>query len=352
VNIEIRSYDGDGSDLAEFVRNTWIRNLGGRSWFPLWDVRFFRWRLLDPRVESKDLLVCAYDGTALVGCVLAEALDFEVLGRRIRGTLCSFLTVAPEARRDGLAMRLMETLRARQRERGMRVSFGLTVSGDRSPARRFWQALGARYPGEVQFLGPIWMWTRVFDPPAVAAAGLDAFERFAPLLAPRWPWGRIGPDAAVRRFTDGDLPRCLEWVEAQSRASGVRIVWSQPRLQMQLGHGTYPKTLVFDDGDTGGFINYHVIDWSGARPITMAVIDLLAGSLDRARMGRLLRAAIRAMRAEAVQMAMMRTFGGVPSAVLLSAGFVPVPSGTEALCLFADATLQLPARTRLHLLFT
>jgi hypothetical protein len=351
--VEIRNYEGDGVDVANLVHRTWTSVFGGKMWFPFWNHPYFSWRLLDERGGGRDFLVSAYKGTQLVGCLFAEPMTFRIKGRTVRGTMSSWLSVDPDIRVPNLALRLVEGLRRRHEEHGMGVSIGCTSRDAKAPNRRFWDTLVQRKPEEFCFWGEIRFWTRVFDGPAVAAAGLTAFERFAPRLAALIPAPSTKrPQASgIRPFRQSDLSRCLDWLQLQSRTADVHMVWSVPRLDLQLNHD-YTRTLVLERGDEGGFINYYMIDWSGARPVRVGMIDLFAGSLSLFSQVSLLRAAERRMKAEGIQLAVMMASCAAPAKPLLTAGFVPVPSHVDMFSYLALPGLGMTSGLKYHLLFT
>jgi hypothetical protein len=352
--VEIRNYDGDGSDLAELIDRTWRTNFTGKMWFPLWDRDYFCWRLLDERGGGRDFLVAAYRGSKIIGCLLAEPLDLAVRGRTVKGTLSSWLSVDPEVRIPNLAIRLVEGLRKRHQEHGMAISIGCTSADPNAPTRRFWDSLAQRRPDDIRFFGPIRFWTRVFDSRAVAAAGLNTFERIGPRFAGLIPAPSIHRRNApeIRPYRTADLSRCFDWVRAQAEAADLQIRWSLPRLDLQLGH-SYARTLVLEGaGEAGGFLNYYAIDWSGARAVRVAMIDLFAGTMGLRSQMALLKAAERQMIGEGIQMALTMVSSAAPPRPLLASGFFPVPTNVDLFSIFPEPALRLEPPLRYHLLFT
>lgn len=351
--MEVRNYEGDGTDLALLVNRTWTKAFAGKTWFPLWDRPFFSWRLLDGCGRDRDFLVAAYQGSKLVGCLLAEALDLRVGDRAVRGTLSSWLSVDPDAGTPDMAVRLVEGLRKRHIEHGIAISIGVTSSDPGSPMRRFWSSLAKRKPADIRFLQPIRFWTRVFDGKTVSRAGLNTFERASSRLSAFIPTGWVGwrTPSGVRRYEPADLDRCLQWLRDQAMGANLAIEWSRSRLALQLGH-PYVTTLVIDDGDRGGFINYYSINYSGGQSIRVGLIDLCAGKLSLARQLDLLKAAGEQMKADAVQMTMMMASTASPGRPLVAAGFVPVPAHLDLFAVFPAPNLQLQPPLRVHTLFT
>lgn len=344
--IAIRSYRGDGSDLAELTNRAWRATVGGKMLFPLWDPAYFQWRLLDPRGGGGDFHVAAYDGDRLVGCVLAEPMPFEVSGRRVQATSSSWLTVDPEVRSPRLALRMLAELRRRHQERGM--SFSMGFAGPE--ARDFWAGLAKRSPQEIQFLDRIAFWSRPFDARAVAASGFNVVERHGPRLARLLPSLRARPHTPVRPFAAGDLARCHEWITAQSAAANLRIAWTPARLELQLAH---PRavTLVLDDGAHGGFINYYGIRMLGASEVLVGVIDLFAGTLGFLQQLALLGAACDRMREDGIHMAVMMKAVSAPTRAFVAAGFVPYSTDVDLFWYFREPGLSVDSPVRYHVLF-
>jgi len=342
--IEIRTYEGDGSDLAELTNRVWRATVGGKMLFPLWSREYFRWRLLDERGGGSDFHVAAYDGPRIVGCILAEPMSFQVRGRAVDGTLSSWLTIDPGVKSTPLSLRLLAELRKRHEERGMSFSMGYTGT----EARRFWAALGKRPPYDLHLLDRISFWTRPFDAGAVAASGFSFVERYGPPLAKLLPGLRPTPRSRVRPFQTSDLPRCLKWLEAQSEGADIRIVWSASRLEVQLAH-PYARTLVLEDGDDGGFINYYAIEMLGASKVRVAVIDLFAGTLGFWQQLALLAAACRQMRDERIHMTVMMKGVSARGRVFAAAGFIPYRTDVDLFWFFTDLRLEPPVRY--HVLF-
>jgi hypothetical protein len=354
--VEIRTYEGDGSDLAGLIVRTWKTTFGGKMWFPLWDQAYLSWRLLDDRGGGRDFLIAAYQGSKIVGCLLAEPFNLRVRDKEVRGTLSSFLSVDPDLKVPNLAFRLVEALRKRHYDHGMAISVGCTSADPNAPNRRFWDYLAQRKPEDYRFLGPIRFWTRVFDSGAVSAAGFTAFERIGPRFSGLIPLPspRRSKAPGVRDFHTADLSRCLDWVQTQSQDAAMHIRWSPQRLDLQLNH-PYVRTLVFEGRESaaeGAFINYYLIDWSGARAIRVAMIDLFAGPARLLSQLALLKAAERRMMAEGTQLALMMVSSAAPPRPLLAAGFVPVPRSVDLFSLFPDPGLGLESRMSYHLLFT
>ena len=345
-SIEIRTYEGDGSDLQELTNRSWRATVGGKALFPLWSQAYFQWRLLDPRGGGRDFLVGAYRGAKLIGCILGEPLSFVVGGRNVRGTLSSWLTVDPEDPSPRSALMMMSAFRSRHREHGMSFSMGFNDA----ISRRFWETLAKRPPHDVHVLDDVWMWTRIFDGRVVAEAGLTPGDRLVPVVAKLIPGLRPRPSSPVRGYLPGDLPRCHEWLAEQGKGADVRIDWSDARLDLQLNH-PHARTIVLEDGGRAGFINYYGIQLFGARPVNVGMIDLFAGTLSFWQQLALLETACRRMKEEGLHMTAMMKSQASPQAVLSLAGFMPYPANVNLFWFFVDPELRIEKPARYHVLF-
>ena len=344
--LEIRTFDGDGAALAELTNRAWGQTVAGKALYPLWSAPYFDWRLLDPRGGGCDFLVAAYKGTRLVGCILGEPLDFRVGERTVRGTLSSWLTADPEHTTVRVAMRMVAELKRRHQEHGMAFSMGFNDV----VSRPFWESLAKHPSSGVRPLGEPAMWSRIFDGRVVSEASLTRDEAIATRAVSYLPGLQLAPRSTVRSYISADLPRCLRWVEAQSRGADLAIQWSAERLDVQLGH-PFARTLVLEDGERGGFINYYPMQLQGKAPVNVGIIDLFAGDLGLRQQLALLSVACRRMREEGLHMASMMRSAAAPQRVFALGGFMPYPAGLELFTFFTDPSLDLPSPLRHHILF-
>lgn len=352
---EIRTYEGDGHDLAALVQRAWKQSFQGQKWFPLWDQDYFSWRVLDPHFRSRELCLGAYEGASLVGCIMAEATEFQWGDQQLHGSYSSWLSVDQESKSRGVALRLVDELRVRHRQLGLRLSVGCTRTDPQSPTRKFWDSLARRRPEEFRFWGPIRLWARVLNPARVAAAGLTTWERWAPQLLrliPRW----AGPSRlprSIRPFRREDTAVCLRMLERQCEPANLRMIWNVQRLSHQFANGNYPRTLISQSETTPqGFLNYYCLTWSGKRDIRVGMIDLFAGENGWWPQRSLLKAAEGQMRDEKIDLILMMSSQASPARVLLSRGFVPIDAEVERFGLFIDPQLSCPPPRSFHILFT
>lgn len=355
TSVEIRTYDDDGHDLAALVQRAWKQNFQGETWFPWWDQGYFQWRVLSPVYRNRELCLAAYEGARLVGCILAEAAEFATENGQLRGSYSSWLSVDSECRSRGVVLRLVDELRTRHRELGLRFSLGVTRADPKSPARKLWDTLDRRRPDEFCFWGRQRLWARVLNPAQMAQAGLTMWERWASQLLhcmPRWTTsGR--PPKDVRPFQSDDTPWCLRMLQHQSSPAHLRMIWNPERLQHQLNGCGFPRTLVsLEESAPHGFLNYYLVTWCGRREIRVAMIDLFVGEADWRKQRRLLKAAENQMCRDGVDLVLMLSSQASPGHVLLSGGYLPIDAGVELFGLFIDSPWNCPKPRSFHILMT
>lgn len=351
--LRIGPYEGDGGDLAALITGTWQQVYGGRAWFPVWDRDFVAWRMMDPRVLDRELLVCAYDDDKLIGCLLAEQTELRVGNEQVPGSLTSYLSVDPGTRHRGLGIRLLDQQRRLHQQRGLRLSLGVSNAQEGAESQKFWAGVARRWPKEFALLQGMTMWCDVVDAAAIAGAGLNAFERWGPRAAALLPgWLRV-PAARTRPFREDDLDACLGWVHRQGARAGCQMIWSRQRLSLQLDH-PYARTWVADgpDGRPWGFANGYLIDWSGGQRVRVGFVELCAAARGTRHQAALLTAASRALAAEGAQMVVMMSAGTQPWPALLAAGFMPMNPHVQAMALLGDLAGTLGGDTTLHCAFT
>jgi ribosomal protein S18 acetylase RimI-like enzyme len=350
--LQIDAYQGDGIDLAELITGTWNKVYGGRAWFPVWDQDFVAWRMMDPRVLDREMMVCAYDDGRLIGCLLAEPTELRVGTRRVQGSLASYLSVDPETRHRGLGVRLLDQQRRLHEQRGLQLSLGVSNSLEGAQSKKFWDGVARRWPKEFALLGGLTMWCHVVDAGAIAAAGLSWFERWGPRAQALVPGGLSVSAAKTRPFRASDLDPCLAWTLRQGEVADCQMIWSRQRLSLQLDH-PYARTWVAErDGRPSGFVNGYLITWSGGQPVRVGFIELCAAEGGALAQASLLSRARRAMADEGAQMVVVMNAGAQPRAAMLAAGFMPMNPHVQKMALLGELAGTLSAPTRLHCAFT
>lgn len=348
---DIGPYRGNGEDLAALITQSWLATYKGRAWFPWWDADYVAWRIMDPRVLDRELIVCAYDDEKLIGCVVGEPGRMRVRDETIAASLASYFSVAPGYDRS-LALRLLNRLFKLHRARDLRLIVAVSHSARDAEAARFWAVMARRMAGEFAFTGRYGMWTAIANADAVSRAALGGFERWGSRVAGMLPWGWTGRrGATLRAYRSDDLESCLAWTHAQGATADVQMLWSRERMALQLDH-PFARTWIADDGAGGwGFVNGYLIDWQGQERVRVGFLELCAGASGTLRLSSLLVAAARKLVEEGAAMVVMMDAGAQPRAALLSAGFLPVNPKVQTMALL-DIAKSLPQSTRLHCPFT
>ncbi len=315
--IEVRTFDGDSAELSRFLLHCWGSDYAGRMPFPHWTPEYLEWQLSFAH-EHRECLVAAYDGARLAATIVGLPFQFADRETHDGGILSSWLSVAPDLRRQGLVPRLLET-RARRLaalRRPITVSFryfGSPHSLAKLPVGRR-SALHA----------PVGFWIRSLDPARIARWTLSPLER----LTSRWlgplqpPPPRPQTTLEIRPYRSADLASCLSLV--QSRTVDFRIDWDTESLRLQL-EGTIPRTLVAaEQGQPRGFVNYHLLPFVARGEEPLGVIDLIVvDQLRSADQSALLAAALWDMKDRGAMLALKLRTGDYPRAPLLRTGFIP-----------------------------
>ncbi|MGQ0637000.1 MAG: hypothetical protein ACT4QC_20515 [Planctomycetaceae bacterium] len=324
--IEVRTFDGEPRELADFCVSSWRKRYAGRMLVPLWSPEFLEWELFSPDHESRDYLVAAYDRTRLVGVLPARPAKYHLHGRPVRGTWGSFFGVDPEYENDGVSLKLNLEQRRRHRERGAQVLMGFVYVGSRaSMGKDFWFKQRS-----LMILRKLGLWARLIDHRAVSDFEFSTRDRWATRML-GWFQGAPKPprDAAgTRPYNVTDLPDCLRLARQVSQSAEWGYDWDETSLSRHLAWRDVTRTVVAEDqGRVEGFISWCHLDLLGNREVTAAVIDVASfENLSPARQQSLLRSALCEMAAEGCHLALMLRISCYPARALLSAGFIPQPA--------------------------
>lgn len=323
--IEIRDFEEGPEELAAFINRVWRHTYEGRMPTPLWSPEYLR-RDLFPEGGARDFLIAAYDGPKLVGVHPAKRLKVRLHGDVIDATWASFLSVDPEYRRRGAALRLQAEYFGRHRERGVPVNFGyLYMRSVRFMGSEFW----LRQPAGMRIVSRLGMWVRPLDHAAVARFSLYRFEAWGsralrPIQrVPRAPTGT--PE--VRSYRPSDLGRCCELLNAEGDRADLAYVWDRENLANQLDFPSLSRTVVLErQGNLEGLLNYTLLEVLGKCPMRIGVIENIAfGRLSSRDRRRLIGAGLVQMAGEGAQAVTMVRGSWRGWRELLAAGFFPSP---------------------------
>lgn len=324
--IEIRTFDGDFPQLAEFCNSVWSRRYEGKMPFPVWSPEFLEWELDDGPL-ARELLVAAYDGQKLVGVMPARPMKFHVQGRTIDGSWGSYFSVDPSYEHQPVSLKLHLEQRRRHKEHGLKVNVGYAVTGYAAArGQEFWLKQ-QRLVKPVRRLGT---WVRALDPMAVARFSmkrLDVFGMHVARLVLRAPRPPRRPEA-IRPFAPTDAAACARLLDAASRRANFGYAWDETLARRQLGFETATRTLVAEqNGCVGGVINYCALPLMGRAPIVVGLIDFLeTGDLPASSAVDLVRAALADMLDRGVHLAMALRAASIPFWPLARTAFTMIPA--------------------------
>lgn len=324
--IEIRTFDGEPGELAKFTVGVWRQTYEGRMLLILWSEDYFRREFFPEDDRCRDYLIAAYDGTRLVGSHPSKPLVVRLHGQEIPATWGSFISVDPEYRRGGVALRLQQEWARRHREHGALVNFGYQyVRSPLAMGPKFW----LRQPRRIPIIRKLGMWVRPFDHACVARFELHRLESWGTRLlwlvqkGPRPPRHQDG----IRPYRPEDLDACQKLIAQAGESAELAYLWEPSILARQLGFPNLSDTVVLErEGVVAGLVNYTLLEVLGKCQMTVALIDLLAfGSLGASQRRRLLAAALSRMQADGAKAAMMLRGSSYGWRTLLAAGFLPTP---------------------------
>jgi len=272
ARIEIRDYQGDFNDLAEFGRRVWTEKYGGKTWFPVPDPAFMRWRVAPERGGFNPV---AYKSGEIVGSVFSFPHALRIGDAVFPVAISTGFTV--DESQPGVALALIQRLRQGSEERGFALGIGMVLDDPTSYSYRFWTKYAETFPQNFQIVFKGGFWAKFLEPHALARAGITAFERIANrTLGPLLRFTPHKCDPHVRPYRAGDLDRCVQMLEKSTASFDWAMAWQPEQLSAQLENSEY-QTLVFErEGRVQGMVNYHCIPMQGRELIQSAMIDLWA----------------------------------------------------------------------------
>jgi hypothetical protein len=323
--VEIRTYEGDMQQLAEFCNGVWAKRYLGQMPFAQWTPEFLAWELEDAPA-TRDMIVAAYDGGKLVGALPARPMRFYLQGTTIDGTWGSYFSVDPEYENQPVSIKLHLEQRRRHKERGLKVNLGYVFTGySVGRGQKFW--LKQKMIKPVRNVGT---WVRALDPLAVSRFSLKRLDRLGMklsqlVLGPPRPPRR--PEA-IRPFVPADAAPCAALLDASSRRADLGYAWDTALATRQLGYAPATTTLVAEhEGRVAGLINYCPLKLQGRAAITAGLIDFLeTDSLPTRTAVDLIRTALIDMRTRGMHLAMALRVSTMPFWPLAWTAFTMIPA--------------------------
>ena len=324
ARIEIRDYRGDFKDLAEFGRRVWIEKYGGRTWFPVPDPAFMRWRVAP---EQGGFNPVAYKSGEIVGSVFSFPHSLRIGDTVFPVAISTGFTV--DETHPGVALPLIQRLRQDSEERGFAFGIGMVLDDPTSYSYRFWTKYAQTYPQNFKIVFKGGFWAKFLAPHVLARAGITVFERIAnKALGPLLRFTPYRYDSHVRPYRAGDLDRCAQMLKKSTAGFDWAMAWQLEQLSAQLENSEY-QTLVFErDGRVQGMVNYHCIPMQGRELINSAMIDLWADEgLSFADRVRLLSHLCTHLAARDVHAVIAPRSATMPAAAFVANLFMPAPQG-------------------------
>jgi GNAT superfamily N-acetyltransferase len=350
--IEIRTFAGEPGELSRFTVGVWREAYEGRMHVALWSEELFRREFFPEDDACRDYLIVAYDGTRLVGSHPSRPLRVRLHGQEIPATWGSFLSVAADYRRRGVALRLQQEWARRHREHGAVLNLGYQyVRSAAALGPKFW----LHQPKGISIIRKLGMWMRAFDHVAVARFSLYPVEGWGSRIlslvqkAPRPPRS----DEGVRSYHRDDLEACHSLICQAGELADLAYLWEPHALERQLCFGTLSHTVVLErEGRVSGLVNYSLLEVLGRFPLLVAVIELIAfGTLSAADRHRLLAAALCRMEDDGAKAAIMLRTSPYGWRAMLATGFLPTPPDEYYIAAQFQDDLRLNRVRRLQVLW-
>lgn len=324
--IEIRTFAGNETELSVFTTGIWRKWYAGKMPVPLWSPAYFCRELFSVDDDSRDYLVAAYDGGKLVASHPVRRLRILLHGEEKEATWGSYLTVDPEYRRQGLAIKMQEEQERRHRKRGAVVNLGfLYTRTARSLGRKFWLK-APKGTTRVQKLG---VWARPLDHPAVSRFETYPIDAFGTRLMSLFQGPPQGPAdmTGIRPYRESDLDECSTLIRKRSEEVDLGYLWSRNEVRRFLEYGDLAGTVVLErERRIAGLVNYFRLGFLGRCEIDVGVLDLVAfGNLPEKDRLRLLQATLHRMASEGLKAAMMLRGSWYSWRTFWAAGFFPMP---------------------------
>ncbi|MEM6477870.1 MAG: hypothetical protein AAF647_02365 [Pseudomonadota bacterium] len=323
MTLEITTFDGTGEELSDLITTAWASVLENKAWFPIWDADFINWCVMDPRVLDRDLVTVARKDGKLAGCVVALPCGLRYRGQELNGSLASFLSISPEIKRPGFALRLVEANRQAQLDKGIVLSLGIHDSHEGARAAKFWSGWKKRHPDEFIRFGEITCWTKAIDGRAIAQGAMTRSEALAARLGSVLPLGWTGRKGRGALPDMADLKDHMRIAAQREEAAEITKIYTEETLAHTIDH---PYCIAMKHPTADALVSGYMIDWSGRAKTRVGFIDFIAGAASPRDMADTLIAVAREMKARGAAMIAHMDQGAAPRKAMWRAGFAPVPA--------------------------
>jgi len=330
MTVEIRSFEGDLSQLRSFLFQTWSAVYQGELFIDFSE-DFLAWHLFGPQA-TRAWTVAAYEGSKLGGFVWALPMSVSVSGQRFHATEAGLLAVSPELRGRNVALSLARKLVQLHEERGYGLSMGFFDGEHRSmPLYRLLLESGLLQMHQVATV-PAEVKVRILDLPSfLRARPTELVERIVLRATQVLPFRRV---EGVRQYMPEDLSSCLDLLRSgESRLEQPYLYeeWTEAEFARQLQGSPCVTTLVAarERGSGAlirGFVNYFRVEAVQNDRMLCGVIDHLHSLPEDVRTTRLLlSAAFCHMQEQGCTLAVFPMRSGRKTRGLTRAGFVTLP---------------------------
>ncbi|CAN5465519.1 hypothetical protein BH10PSE12_BH10PSE12_15610 [soil metagenome] len=333
--LDVVEHRGDADEAADFAIACWRASYADKSYYPLWDRAHFAWQLFDVPEPRSICRLGAYLDGRLVGFLAAEAMTFRTPTGEVRGTMSSWLSVAPDQGGRGVGAALYRTMWDWQRAQGCAFMIGFVDTGTlRGKGRGFW----TRQVPEATIHRKPMLWTHVINRRAAAAAEPSRLQALGiGLMAAVQRRARQSADFAVRDYAGADFANVRAIFDGLQARAAFGYLWDDARLRHQVSGGPITRTFVLDRGyGAEAFANFTALTLMGRQRLRTQVMDFAGAATGaEALLPAFLRACFDWLRSEDVGDAVLALGSPVhTSAMLRAGGMLPLPP--------AQAMIHLP----------
>ena len=321
---------------------------------PRWSADYLRWQLRMDDPSFRRHIIAVYSDSKLAGVFAHIPVEFHLFGEQIKSSQQSWLSVAPDYRRQGVAKALVEGSLAVHRERGCGFQMGFTYYGRRlSIGPKFWWGTQSQESTLIKNAG---FWVRVLDPAKAAKWNIDPLEAWATKLAtPLIPTlhQRASTNLIIRPADHQDIPNCLSLIDKATSHCDMRIMWDADSLARQLGLFGYSRSLVAEvQGEVKGFVTFHTLLLTGHHEAPIGIIDLVAVSeLSPAARNELIDAALLELKDRGAVLVLKLRIGDFPRGLFLRLGWMIRPADSHIIIRWISKSPPASNPRNLHLLW-
>ncbi|MDX0001598.1 hypothetical protein GOC35_10070 [Sinorhizobium meliloti] len=267
-------FRGDAAEAAAFTTDAWRAAYAGRGFHPEWSAEYIARQLMD--LPDLDRVHClgAYDRNRLIGFFAAEEMDFRTPAGVVRGTMSSWLSVAPDCGIPGVGTAMQKAMWDWQISRNTAFMIGFVNAGlVRGKGRSFWLS---RVPEASIFRRPA-IWAHILRPQVAAQAHPTRLEGFGVRVLSRLQRKpMLIRDVEIRDYRPEDINACRALFD-QLEAVPFGYSWTPERLAHQLASRDGNRTFVLvGSGGVEGFAAVSRLNLTCRGTVRCAVLDFFS----------------------------------------------------------------------------